>query len=253
MKPLIGITTNNSTNSYGQPTILLQQSYVRAVMQAGGVPVLIPSSIAEDGWDALYARLDGVLLSGGGDIAPLVSIEDFGGTSGVALDHFTGDPHPRIDDVDPARDSVELKLVHAAAEDGKPFLGICRGCQVMNVALGGTLYTHIPDQLPGALDHSYPGNMRTVLVHQVKIEEGTHIAEIYGEPLIKVNSLHHQGLKDIAPSLRVAGYALDGLVEAIELPDHPFGLAVQWHPEWLTDQEGTRNLFRKFVDAAEHQ
>ena len=250
MKPLIGITTNNSTNSYGQPTILLQQSYVRAIMQAGGVPVLIPSVIAEDGWDALYARLDGILLSGGGDIAPLVSIEDFSGTSGVALDHFTGDPHPRIDDVDPDRDSVELKLVHAAAVDGKPFLGICRGCQVMNVALGGTLYTHIPDQLPGSLDHSYPGNMRTVLVHQVKIEEGTHIAEIYGDPLIKVNSLHHQGLKDIAPSLRVAGYAPDGLVEAIELPDHPFGLAVQWHPEWLTDQEGTRNLFRKFVDAA---
>ncbi len=236
MKPLIGITTNLSTNTYGQLLVMLQQSYVRAIMQAGGVPVLIPSSIAEDGWDALYARLDGILLSGGGDIA---------------LDHFTGDPHPRIDDVDPARDSVELKLVHAAAEDGKPFLGICRGCQVMNVALGGTLYTHIPDQLPGALDHSYPGNMRTVLVHQVKIEEGTHIAEIYGEPLIKVNSLHHQGLKDIAPSVRVAGYAPDGLVEAIELPDHPFGLAVQWHPEWLTDQEGTRNLFRKFVAAAE--
>jgi len=235
MKPLIGITTNLSTNSYGQPIVLLQQSYIRAVLQAGGVPVLIPSAIAEDGWDALYERLDGVLLSGGGDIA---------------LDHFAGDPHPRIDDVDPARDSVELKLVRTAAEDGKPFLGICRGCQVMNVAFGGTLYTHIPDQLPNALDHSYPGNLRTVLVHQVKIEEGTQIAEIFGDPIIKVNSLHHQGLKDIAPSLRVAGFAPDGLVEAIELPDHPFGVAVQWHPEWLTDQEGTRNLFKKFVDAA---
>jgi len=235
MKPLIGISTNLSTNSYGQPIVLLQQSYVRAIVNAGGVPVLIPSAIAEDGWDALYASLDGILLSGGGD---------------MALDHFSGDPHPRIDDVDSARDSVELKLIHAAAEDGKPFLGICRGCQVMNVAFGGTLYTHIPDQLPGALDHSYPGNMRTVLVHQVKIEEGTRIAEIFGDPIIRVNSLHHQGLKDIPPALRVAGYAPDGLAEAIELPDHPFGLAVQWHPEWLTDQEGTRNLFRKFVDAA---
>jgi len=235
MKPLIGITTNLSANSYGQPLVLLQQSYVRAIMQAGGVPVLIPSLVADDGWDALYARLDGILFSGGGDIA---------------LEHFSGEAHPRIDDVDLLRDSVELKLLNTAAEDGKPFLGICRGCQVMNVALGGTLYTHIPDQLPGALDHSYPGNMRTVLVHQVKIEEGTHIAEIFGEPIIKVNSLHHQGLKDIAPYVRVAGYAPDGLVEAIELPDHPFGLAVQWHPEWLTDQEGTRNLFSKFVNAA---
>jgi len=235
MAPIIGITTNQSTNAYGQPTVMLMQSYVSAILQAGGVPVLIPSMIAEEGWDALYARLDGILFSGGGDIA---------------LDHFSGEPHPRIDDVDPARDSIELKMIHAAASDGKPFLGICRGCQVVNVGLGGTLYTHIPDQLPNALDHSYPGNMRTVLVHEVKIEEGTRIAATLGEPIIKVNSLHHQGLKDIAPSLRVAGHAPDGLVEAIELLNHPFGLAVQWHPEWLTDQESTRNLFRKFVEAS---
>lgn len=235
MPPVIGITTNQSTNANGQPTIMLMQSYVNAVMQAGGVPVLIPSLIAEAGWDVVYSRLDGILFSGGGDIA---------------LEYSPGEPHPRIDGVDRARDSVELKMVQAAALDGKPFLSICRGCQVMNVALGGTLYTHIPDQLPGALDHDYPGNMRTVLVHEVKLEEGTRIAEVHGEPILKVNSLHHQGLKDIASSLRVAGYAPDGLVEAIELPDHPFGLGVQWHPEWLTDQEPTRNLFKKFVEAA---
>jgi putative glutamine amidotransferase len=235
-KPIIGISTNNTTNSYGQPIVLLQRSYVKAVLDAGGVPVLIPSLIAEDGWDAVYSRLDGVLFSGGGDIS---------------LDYFRGDPHPRIDDVDLERDSVELKMVKAAASDGKPFLGICRGCQIVNVALGGTLYTHIPDQLPNALDHDYPGNKRIVLVHEVKIEEGTHVAEIYGQPIIKVNSLHHQGLKDIAASLRVAGHAPDGLVEAVELPEHPFGLAVQWHPEWLTDQESTKNLFRKFIEAAE--
>jgi putative glutamine amidotransferase len=235
MAPIIGITTNQSTSIHGQPTIMLMQSYVNAILQAGGIPVLIPSLIADGGWEALYGRLDGILFSGGGDIA---------------LEHFEGDPHPRIDDVDPARDSIELKLLHAAASEGKAFLGICRGCQVMNVAFGGTLYTHIPDQFPRGLDHSYPGNMRTVLVHEVKIEEGTHIADIYGEPIIKVNSLHHQGLKDIPPTLRAAGHAPDGLVEAVELPDHPFGLAVQWHPEWLTDQESTRNLFRKFVEAA---
>ncbi len=235
MKPLIGITTYQSTNLQGYPTVALMQSYIQAVMQAGGVPVLIPSMLAEDGWDAVYSRLDGVLLSGGGDIA---------------LEHFPGEPHPRIADVEPERDSVELNLVQAAASDGKPFLGICRGCQVLNVALGGTLYTHIRDQFPNALDHDYPGNMRTVLVHEVKIEEGTRIAEVMGEPILKVNSLHHQGLKDMAPSLRIAGYAPDGLVEAIELPNHPFGLAVQWHPEWLTDQQPTRNLFRKFIEAA---
>ena len=235
MQPVIGITTNHSSNAYNQTTVLLNQAYVKAILQAGGVPVLIPSSVVENGWDALYARLDGILFSGGGDIS---------------LDYFKGDPHPRIDDVDPERDTVELNLLHAAVSDGKPFLGICRGCQVVNVGLGGTLYTHLPDQFPNALDHAYPGNMRTVLVHEVKIEEGTHIADVLGEPIVKVNSHHHQGLKDIASSLRIAGHAPDGLVEAIELPDHPFGLAVQWHPEWLTDQQSTRNLFRRFIEAA---
>ncbi len=200
--------------------------------------MLIPSLLAENGWESLYQRLDGILFSGGGDIG---------------LAHAPGAPHPRIDDVDPARDAIELKLLRAAASDGKPFLGICRGCQVMNVALGGTLYTHIADQLPQALDHSYPGNMRTVLVHEVKLEEGTRVGEIFGAPILSVNSLHHQGLNDIAPGLRVAGHAPDGLVEAVELPDHPFGLSVQWHPEWLTDEAPTRNLFRKFVMAAAQQ
>ena len=233
MQPIIGITTNQINNSYDQPIVALNQAYVKAVIQAGGIPVLLPSVIASDGWDALYSRLDGILFSGGGDIA---------------LDHFKGDPHPRIDEIDPDRDIIELNLLKAAVSDGKPFLGICRGCQLINIGLGGTLYTHIPDQLTGALDHSYPGNMRTVLVHEVRIEEGTRTADVLGEPIVKVNSLHHQGLKEIGAGLRVAGYAPDGLVEATELPDHPYGLAVQWHPESLTDQQPTRNLFRTFVE-----
>jgi len=235
-QPIIGITTNQGKNADGHPTVLLMQSYIRAIMQAGGAPILIPSMLAEKGWGALYSRLDGILFSGGGDIA---------------LEYSPGDPHPRIESVDLLRDSVELSLLRAAALDGKPFLGICRGCQVMNVALGGTLYTHIQDQLPNSLDHSYPGDMRTFLVHEVRIEAGTRLAGVFEETPLKVNSLHHQGVKDVAPDLRVAGYAPDGLVEAIEMPDHPFGMAVQWHPEWLTDQPSTRKLFRKFVNSAE--
>jgi putative glutamine amidotransferase len=236
MQPIIGITTSQSTNSYDQPTVSLSQAYVKAIIQAGGIPVLVPSLIANEGWRSLYNKFDGILFSGGGDIS---------------LDQFRGEPHPRIDDIEPERDRIELNFLQAAVTDGKPFLGICRGCQLMNVGMGGTLYTHIPDQLPGALDHAYPGNMRTVLVHEVKIEEGTKIADILGEPIVHVNSHHHQGLKDIASSLRISGYAPDGLVEAIELPGHPFGVAVQWHPEWLTDQQPTRNLFRKFVETSE--
>jgi putative glutamine amidotransferase len=236
MLPIIGITAGHVTNSNGQPSVHLMQAYVDAVAAAGGVPVIIPSSLARGGWEAVYTRLDGILFSGGGDIA---------------VEHFSGEPHPRVDDVDTERDSVELSLLRAAVADGKPFLGICRGCQLINVGLGGTLYTHLPDQLAGALDHAYPSNLRTVLVHEVRIEEGTRFAAVFDEPILKVNSHHHQGLKDIAPGLRVAGNAPDGLVEAVELPGHRFGLAVQWHPEWLTALVPTRKLFREFVRSAD--
>ena len=238
MQPIIGITTLEAKNPDGLPTVVLLQAYIHAIMQAGGVPVLIPSMLAEQGWDVLYKRLDGVLFSGGGDIAP---------------EHFNGENHLRIAGIEPLRDTIELNLLHAVVNDGKPFLGICRGIQTVNVGLGGTLYEHLGEQFPREIDHTYPSTMRTQLVHEVKIEEGTRIAEVVGEPILKVNSLHHQGLRDVAPELRITGYAPDGLVEAVELPDHPFGLAVQWHPEWLTDQQPTRNLFKAFVEAAENK
>jgi putative glutamine amidotransferase len=235
MRPIIGVTTLEGKNPDGLPTVVLLQAYIYAILQAGGVPVVIPSMLADNGWDILYERLDGVVFSGGGDIAPV---------------HFNGEDHPRIADVDPLRDTIELSLLQAVINDGKPFLGICRGIQTVNVGLGGTLYEHLGEQFRGEIDHTYPTSMRTHLVHEVKIEEGTRIAEVVGEPVLRVNSMHHQGLRKIAPGLHVTGYAPDGLVEAVELPNHPFGLAVQWHPEWLTDQQPTRNLFKAFVDAA---
>jgi len=182
MQPVIGITTLQGINPNGLPTVMLLQAYVLAIIQAGGVPVLIPSMLAERGWDVLYERLDGVLFSGGGDIAPGL---------------FGGENHPRIDEVDPLRDSIEMSLLHAVVSDGKPFLGICRGIQTVNVGLGGTLYEHLGERFPRKVDHTYPGNMRTHLVHDVKVEEGTRLAEIVCEPTLKVNRLHHQGLKDV--------------------------------------------------------
>ena len=234
-KPLIGITTRNNKDSNGHPVTALQHSYINAIVQAGGMPVLVPSMLVEEDFLDLYSRLEGILFSGGGD---------------VSLEYFNGISHPRIGEVDQRRDTTEISLMRTAVKDGKPILGICRGAQVMNVALGGTLYTHIYDQLQGALDHDYPGDLRRVLVHPVNVDETTRSAEIFGETLLNVNSLHHQGLKDIAPSLRVAGYAPDGLVEVVEIPNHLYAVAVQWHPEWLTDQLPTQRLFRSFVEAA---
>jgi putative glutamine amidotransferase len=234
-KPLIGITTRNGKDSNGHPLTALQHSYIQAVLQAGGIPVMIPNILVEEDFIDLYSRLNGILFSGGGD---------------VSLKYFNGSDHPRIGEVDESRDTTEVTLMRTAVNDGKPILGICRGAQVMNIALGGTLYTHIHDQLQGALDHDYPGDLRRVLVHPVNVDETTRSAEIFGETLLNVNSLHHQGLKDIAPSLRVAGHSPDGLVEVIEIPDHPYAMAVQWHPEWLTDQPAMQRLFKSFVDAS---
>ncbi len=234
-RPLIGITARNGRDSDGHPTSTLQHSYINAIEEAGGLPVPVPCHLPEEVVHDLYDRLDGVLFSGGGDIS---------------LQFFAGTPHPRIDGVDEARDRAELVLLRAAASQGKPLLGICRGAQVMNVALGGTLYTHIPGQLPNALDHDYPGSLRRELVHPVQVEETSFAAHIFGETLLHVNSLHHQGLRDIASSLHVAGRSPDGLVEVVELPDHPYAIAVQWHPEWLTDQPAMQRLFRSFVEAA---
>jgi putative glutamine amidotransferase len=234
-KPLIGITTRNSKDTDGHPITSLQHSYLNAVIQAGGLPVMIPNILSEEDFLDLYSHLNGILFSGGGD---------------VSLKYFNGSNHPRIGEVDESRDTTEITLMRTAVNDGKPVLGICRGAQVMNIALGGTLYTHIYDQLKGALDHAYPGDLRKAIVHPVNVDETTRSAEIFGETLLNVNSLHHQGLKDIAPGLRVAGHAPDGLVEVIEIPDHPYAVAVQWHPEWLTDQPAMQRLFKSFVDAS---
>jgi len=235
-RPFIGITTRSSTDADNRRTIVLQQAYINAIERAGGIAMPLPSQAPSESRLGLYSRLDAILFSGGGDIA---------------LDHFPGTPHARISGIDAARDESELAWLKAAASDGKPVLGICRGAQVMNVAMGGSLYTHIPDQLPGALDHDYPGALRTAIVHPVNVDETARAAEVFGETQLQVNSLHHQGLKDIGTGLRAAGRAPDGLVEVVELIDHPFAIAVQWHPEWLTDQEAMLRLFRAFVQAGE--
>ncbi|MBE3067266.1 MAG: gamma-glutamyl-gamma-aminobutyrate hydrolase family protein [Chloroflexi bacterium] len=234
--PLIGVTTYQGKNDKDLPIVGLLRAYVDALVQAGGVPVLIPSNLADGTCQTLSGRLDGILFTGGGDIA---------------FDRFNSEPHPRVGDVDAERDSIELSLLDILVHHKKPFLGICRGFQVINVELGGTLYTHIEDQMPGSLKHDYyPDFPRTYLAHKVKVEGGTFLANILGETDLSVNSLHHQGAKDIPATLKAAAFAPDGLVEAVELLNHPFGIAVQWHPEWLIDQPAMRRLFRAFVEAA---
>ncbi len=237
--PIIGISTYQGINNEGHPITALQRAYVDAITQAGGIPLLIPNVLNNDMDQVLLNHLDGIMFTGGGDIANEV---------------FNGIPHPRVGNIDLERDSLELSLLESTINEGKPFLGICRGFQVLVVGLGGSLYTHIEDQMPGAIKHDYYPNLpRTFLAHKVKIENGSRLASILGAKDISVNSLHHQGAKDIPAALKAVAYSPDGLVEAVELPNHPFFLGIQWHPEWLIDQPETQHLFRSFIAAANNR
>ena len=235
--PLIGISTGRITDpNIQRDQVAAPSSYLRAVIAAGGVPLLIPPRLTREQLGKTLARLDGLVLIGGGDLDPAL---------------FNGKPHPRVYDIDPERDFLDLTLARLAAESGLPFLGICRGIQVVNVALGGTLYTDIGDHLSGALRHDwYPNIPRGHLAHSVRVAAGSRLGGILGGTDFGVNSLHHQGVERTAPGLRATAWAPDGLVEAVELERHPFGLAVQWHPEWLQEHAPQRALFSALVAAA---
>jgi len=235
-KPVVGVTTFHTDSRRGYIYISVTEAYVKAVANAGAVPILIPIGLPEEDLNQLLSTVNGVLFTGGGDMDPTL---------------YGGLPHPTIHDIDLDRDRMEIYLARQVLEHETPFLGICRGLQVINVALGGSLYTHIQDQHPNALKHDYfPGRPRNFHAHPVKVDEGTSLAGIMGQPIVQVNSLHHQGIDRLAPDLTPTAYAPDGLTEAVELPNHRFGLAVQWHPEWLQDQAEMRALFTAFVHAA---
>lgn len=237
--PLIGVTSNYNPPKEGPlGTIVVGKSYIQAVLRAGGLPVVIPVGLSETELSMLFPRLDGILLTGGGDIDP---------------NRFQGSPHPRVYDIDERRDRLEIGLVKLAAENGKPFMGICRGIQVINVALGGTLYTHIADQMAGAARHDYyPDIPRDYLAHPVTIDPGSRLASCLGGERFEVNSLHHQGIERLAASLVAVAHAANSLIEGVELPGHPFGLGVQWHPEWMQAHDPQRRLFQALVQAAAH-
>jgi putative glutamine amidotransferase len=159
-----------------------------------------------------------------------------------------------VSSVDGDRDRVEIELLKGAVQRGLPFLGVCRGLQLVNVALGGGLYEDLLDQRPGSHRHDYfPEQPRDYLAHPVQVEPDSRLAQAAGEGELVVNSMHHQGIRGLAPGLRATACAPDGLIEAIELPEVPFGLAVQWHPECLLDQAPNRRLFQAFVQAASNE
>jgi putative glutamine amidotransferase len=189
---------------------------------------------------ALWPRLGGILLTGGGDIAPA---------------RFGEAPHPATALISAERDALELELVtRRAIAEAVPLLAICRGLQVLNVALSGTLHQHVPDAFGETIAHSQEGP-RTARTHEVTVEAGSRLARVTGAEQLRVNSFHHQAIRDLGDGLRAVAWAEDKVIEAAELPGAPgLVLAVQWHPEELVDEDpAALRLFQALVEAAAHR
>lgn len=233
--PLIGLTGGQNRNKSGSTVCQVGRAYAAAIQKAGGIPLLIPTGIETGSLPALVQRLDGVLLTGGGDIDP---------------ERFNAPPHPKVYGISSKRDTLELQLVEETLSAGKPLMAICRGIQVLNVAFGGTLHTHIDDQVKNAMKHDwFPGFPRDKIAHSVSLKCESLLHNILGEDEIPVNSLHHQGIDRVGDGLEAIGFAPDGLVEALTVTGADFALGVQWHPECLPDDPGMQVLFMAFTAA----
>ncbi len=233
MKPLIGITTR-AIDQEGR--YALAARYVTCVNRAGGDAVMVTPEGAESA--TLLQRLDGLILSGGGDISP---------------DLYGGASHNELYGIDRERDKAEILAVKYAMEYRLPLLGICRGIQIMNVALGGTLIEHIPDavgeavQPPQEVLHRLPNDK--ACFHSVKLIANCLTAQIFGQVVIEVPSFHHQAIRGVASSLKAVAHSQDGIIEAVEMPEHPFFIGVQWHPE-LSEDPLQKKLFDAFIKAS---
>lgn len=236
--PLIGITAYPYVMpGRGWDYDICYRGNVRAVERAGGLPVLIPAALDPKTLRALYERVDGILLPGGGDVNP---------------ERYHESPHPKVGGVNDIRDTAESLFTQWSIEDKRPIFGICRGMQIMNVALGGSLVQDIPSEVTTTLRHDVvDGEPRSLLMHEVAIHENARLAQILGTPSIQVNSLHHQAVENPSPLVRIVANAPDGVPEAMEVPNHPFAMAVQWHPEDMLDSGDGRmqRLFDAFVQA----
>ena len=210
------------------------ETYVESVRKAGGIPVLLPHT-PEDA-DAIAQRLDGLLISGGPDIDPKL---------------FSEQPVPKLGAICPERDTSEYALLQAFMAAGKPILGICRGMQILNVYCGGTLYQDLGSQYTAApLQKHVQEAPRWFTSHDVSVVQGTKLGEMLQAETIGVNSYHHQAVKDLAPGFVVTATAYDGVIEAIEKPDHVFCVGIQWHPECMFALTSPfDNVFATFVQA----
>src|SRR5215211_1360037 len=213
--------------------------YVKVVAEAGGVPVVIPPSVSLRAAKALLDSVDGLLLSGGPDLDP---------------GYYGEEPIPELGTTIPDWDALEMALLGLALKRGMPIFGICRGMQLLNVALGGTLYQDVPSQFGADVLNHWQTTPKCQVTHEVEVLDDSYLAKITDRQTIEVNSYHHQGIKGLADVLAVAARCADGVIEALESRDFSdrWMVGVQLHPEGMRDTEyGHRNLFEAHVYAAE--
>lgn len=228
-RPLIGISAYDLAGS--PEAYYLPKGYADAIRMAGGSPLILPP--ATDDVDDVLAVVDGVMLSGGGDVAP---------------ERYGGAPHETIYHVSPERDAFEAAIVHAVlARRDRPLLAICRGVQVLNVALGGDLHAHLPDVVGDSVPHRDADRKPTK--HAITIDPESRLHGLLGTRTLEVRSRHHQAVNRVARSLRPVAWAQDGVVEALEHPEAPFCVGVQWHPELELEDPIERRLFSGFIEA----
>lgn len=212
-RSVIGIVSNFDVEKDGY---FCPVHYVRAIEATGALPIILPYVKAAE-VAAVLDQITGLVLTGGGDFPT-----EFYGAS----------PHPAVQRIIPERDNFEFALARSALDRSIPILGICRGMQILNVVAGGTIYPHTLDELTHAIDHR-DGTPLDQTVHEVHLERDTQLWRLCGEQSssFRVNSLHHQAIKRLAPDFVISARAADGIIEAIERPDRPFVIGVQWHPE----------------------
>lgn len=235
--PVIGLPTLAIPPGPKPPRYGINQSYVRALLAAGCAPVLIPLMDDQDRLRAIYERLDGLVFPGGADVAP---------------SEYGEEQVDNLNVIEPERDRTELTLARWAYDDNLPTLGICRGQQLLNVALGGSLHQDLRHQGVTHVEHSEAhGQGRTALIHRVRLDPDSRLAQLIDETSVDVNSLHHQAVKKIAAPLTITGRSQDGVIEALESPERRFLIAVQWHPEEIDDLPWVQRLFSGFAKAAQ--
>lgn len=228
LKPIIGLTMN-----FVEQRFVVNEPYVEGITNCGGIPICIPLESEE-----IVDSIDGLLLTGGFDIDPK---------------YYNENAHPQLGVVTARRDEAEMQLVKKCLDKNIPIFGICRGIQLLNVYFGGTLYQHIDAQYSTNIPHQQKEG-RTVATHKVTVEKESKLYSIVQKECFQVNSMHHQGIRKLGKNLKAVAKSEDGLIEAIELENYPYCIAVQWHPEELLKVGDTfsKKMFQSFIESAKN-